>query len=153
LTNNENPPTDDIEPESTQFSKKRKIGQWVIFFLLLIIFSAIYFVVINLEQIPQFKDLKTWIKFVGYIFIMLILFGPFIPIRRKGGKRVSMVNSLARMIEGPKRRHYGPKPQSKLNVKYRPPLVSTCKKCGFLLTRQMAKCPNCHTENPYYTPI
>jgi hypothetical protein len=153
LTKNTNPSTDDFEPEPNQSTQKRRIGRWILFFFLAAIYSAIYFVIINLDQFPQLKDLKTWIKIVGYFFVMLILFGPFIPIRRKGGKRVSLVNSLVRMVEGPKRRRYKPKPQSKLNVKYKPPLISSCKKCGFLLTRQMQKCPNCHTENPYYTPI
>jgi hypothetical protein len=153
LTENSDTKNDGSNSESSQTSKKTKIGRWILFIFLVAIYSAIYFVVINLQQFPKLKALNIWIKLLGYVFIMLIFFGPFIPIRRKGGKRVSIVNSLVRMIEGPKRRRYGPKPQSKLNVKYKPPLISSCKKCGFLLTRQMQKCPNCHTENPYYTPI
>ena len=80
---------------------------------------------------------------------MVIFFGPFIPIKRRGGKRVSIINSLVRMMEGPKKRRYKPKPQSNLNVEYKPPLLHKCK-CGFLVTRQMAKCHNCQRVNEYY---
>ena len=137
----------DFEPEN-----KSKIGRWIVFFFLIAIYSAAYFVVMNLEQIPELDELAGWIKILIYIFIMVVFFGPFIPIKRRGGKRVSIVSSLVRMMEGPKRRRYKPKPQSNLNVEYRPPLISSCKKCGFLLTRQMRKCPNCQRENQYYVP-
>ncbi|TFG20022.1 MAG: hypothetical protein EU530_04575 [Promethearchaeota archaeon] len=135
----------DLEPEN-----KTKTIRWIAFFFLITIYSAGYFVLMNLEQIPELDGLEGWLKIVIYVFIMVIFFGPFIPIKRRGGKRVSIVNSLVRLMEGPKRRQYNAKPQSNLNVKYRPPLISSCKKCGFLLTRQMEKCPNCKHTNQYY---
>ena len=130
---------------------KKQTGKWILFGFLIIIFSVIYFFVMNLEHFPELKGLQLWIKLLIYVFITVIFFGPFIPIKRRGGKRVSIVNSLVRMIEGPKKRRYKPKPQSNLNVEYKPPLISSCK-CGFLLTRQMAKCPNCQRANKFYVP-
>ncbi len=139
------------ESDSEFPASKKQTGKWILFGFLIIIFSIIYFFVMNLENFPELKELQLWIKLLIYIFITVIFFGPFIPIKRRGGKRVSIVNSLVRMIEGPQKRRFKPKPQSNLNVEYKPPLISSCK-CGFLLTRQMAKCPNCQKANRYYVP-
>ena len=128
--------------------KKKQIGKWILFTSLIIVYTTVYFIVLNLEQ---FTELKNWIKFLIYSFGLVIFFGPFIPIKNRRGKRVSILNSLVRLIEGPKKRRYEPKPQSNLNIEYKPPLISSCK-CGFLLTRQMAKCPNCKRVNKYYYP-
>jgi hypothetical protein len=139
-----------VDSEDLDPKKNSKTVKWIVFFFLIVIYSIVYFIVINLDQIPELSGLQGWLKFIIYVFIMVIFFGPFIPIKRRGGKRVSIVNSLVRMMEGPKRRQYKAKPQSNLNVEYKPPLISSCKKCGFLLTRQMQNCPNCKRNNPYY---
>lgn len=141
-----NPDIDIVEPK-----KQKQLSRWIVFVFLIIIYSVIYFFVMNLNQLPELKALKSWIKFLVYIFVMVIFFGPFIPIKRRGGKRVSIINSLVKMMEGPKKRRYKQKPQSSLNVEYKPPLISKCK-CGFIITRQMEKCPNCKRINPYYYP-
>ncbi|MBN2155428.1 MAG: hypothetical protein JW776_05250 [Candidatus Lokiarchaeota archaeon] len=102
------------------------------------------------DRFPELKEFHLWIKLLIYVFALAILFGPFLPVKKSGGKRVSIVSSLVRMIEGPKKRKIKAKPESKLNVEYRPPLIHLCK-CGFLLTRQMEKCPNCQRLNEFFT--
>ena len=148
---NNTPIANPIDNTDIELNRNNRTAKWILFFFLIIVYSVIYFFVMSLDRFPEMKELQLWIKILVYFFVMIIFFGPFIPVKKRGKKRVSIVNSLIRMIEGPKKRKYKKKPQSSLNVTYKPPLISKCR-CGFLLTRQMAKCPNCQRTNQYYIP-
>jgi hypothetical protein len=133
--------------DQPQPKKRNQSLKWILFGFLLVIYSIVFFIVINLQSVPV---IQVWLEILIYLFIMVLLFGPFIPMKRKGGKRISIVGSLVHLIQGPIRHRFQPKPDSNLNVQFRAPLIHKCK-CGFLITRKMERCPNCMRNNEYYS--
>jgi len=133
--------------DQSQLEKKNRSITWIVLVFLIVIYSVVYFIVINIESIP---DIQLWLKILIYLFVMILLIGPFVPMKNKGGKRVSLVDSLIRMIQGSNNHRFTHKPDSNLNVEFRPPLILKCK-CGFLITRRVEKCPNCKRNNDYYS--
>ncbi|MHA1822191.1 MAG: hypothetical protein ACTSU2_13800 [Promethearchaeota archaeon] len=119
--------------------------------LFLLSFGALLYTVGYYQLVKLYWiNVETWIKIIVYLFLLWLFVGPFLSTKRN---KPSIFNKFWSGIQSSNKEEEELFKLAPIDLdgEYKAPLFQKCA-CGFLLTRNMKRCPKCGRSNPFYKP-